>query len=416
MSLIHYWPLDEASGSTFSDAVGGGTGEVVNDGGSVVTGLFGNARDLGTGTDSGKSHLDLWTGTTESTSFAEWSLSCWVKRGDTNVSFFPELWNFSDYAGGVDTIYGYMHSDASAVYVELIRNSGTYEWDELTANVPVNDNQWHLIIVRSGPAGTELLVDGVVEDSGTIQLSLYPRGADAWFGGVGTTSWADFAADELAAFDHVLTDEEVAQLWNDGAGATADSLGGAPFIPPEGSPQIYYAAELRPTSGDPVRLPISSWQATLQTGRQSYLQCVVPAAEQHIDAITTAGLGSDLAVIRGALLPDGEMTELDMAVVPLEQMPYQRGAQRSTVTLSGFGTIDFTVVDPDAPPAGSTRTLEGVQTLSVDPSGTRARAQIDWLLRPGLIADADGTTFQVSYINYYANATQEFMDVGSRPL
>ena len=190
---------------------------------------------------------------------------------------------------------------------------------------------------------------------------------------------------------------------------------GPSFIPPEGRPQIYYTAELR-SGGNVLRLPISSWQATLQTDRLSYLQCVVPAAEHYIDDIAGMGLGSTLTVIRGALLPDGETTELDMATVPLQQMPYQRGPQRSTVTLSGYGNIEFDVVDAEAPPEGSVRTLTGVQTISVDQGGNRARAEIDWLLRPGMIAVADSSAFQVAYINYYANSNQEFMDFGSRPL
>lgn len=179
------------------------------------------------------------------------------------------------------------------------------------------------------------------------------------------------------------------------------------------SAQIYYYAELRGI--ETVRLPISSWQATLQVGRESYLQCVVPAAENYIDDIAAAGLGSQLAVIRGALFPEGERRELDMATVPLKQMPYQRGPQRSTVTLSGYGDITFSAVDASAPPAGSIRPLSGVQTLSTQ-GGVRVRCELDWLIRPGLLAEVDGIQFPVSYINFYVNPAQTFMDVGERSL
>ena len=205
-----------------------------------------------------------------------------------------------------------------------------------------------------------------------------------------------------------------------GAIATAPSPLGEPrarmindwtnTIPP--TAQIYYRAELRHAGGT-VKLPISSWQATIQIDRASFLQAVVPAAETYIDDIIEAGLDSELAIVRGVRVGD-EDRELDMASVPLGQMPYQSGPQRSTVTLSGYGAIAFEAVDGEAPPSGTVRSLTEVQTISTQ-GGTRVRAGIDWLLRPGLIAEADGVQFNVSYINYYVNAANAFMDVGERP-
>ena len=412
MSLIHYWPLDEESGSIAADVIGSLDASVVNDGSTIVPGLSGNARDFSLGTDGNKSHLVLYNGAAQADALSEWSLSCWVKQGAEHGGGNKILWFFFDDWYWTNGVYVAVNGQLSEMQVDLYGPSG-WIGQLFTSNIDFTDGEWHHIVIRCDGSSTDLIIDSTSADTINQAAPLLLKSNHSYFGSEEeSSSWLDMAADELAVFDHALSNEEVEDLYNiseDGPDEPID------FIPPERPTRIYYAAELR-KSDDTLRLPISSWQATLQTGRQSYLQCVVPAAEQYIDAITDLGLGSTLTVIRGALLPDGETTELDMATVPLQQMPYQRGPQRSTVTLSGYGSIEFDVVDAEAPPEGSVRTLTGVQTISVDQGGNRARAEIDWLLRPGLIADADGSQFQVAYINYYASRAQEFMDVGSRAL
>ena len=172
--------------------------------------------------------------------------------------------------------------------------------------------------------------------------------------------------------------------------------------------QTYYAAELQ-LGGDSERLPISSWQATVQADRSSYLLAVVPAAAALMDRITALADG-DLVVYRGVRLDSGD-SEIEMARVPLGEATYQRGPQRATVSLSGYGSISF--ADSGA---GVTRTLTGLRSVATQGGFFRVRADIDWLLRPGMTASADGQTFTVSYINYYVTRGQSYMDVGERAL
>jgi len=76
------------------------------------------------------------------------------------------------------------------------------------------------------------------------------------------------------------------------------------------------------------------------------------------------------------------------------------------MTLSGYATL--------APPGQIiTRTLVNVRSESIS-AGLRARCDIDFFLRPGMRAISRGTEFTVSYINYYANQSDEYMDVGER--
>ena len=54
-----------------------------------------------------------------------------------------------------------------------------------------------------------------------------------------------------------------------------------------GREPAYYVMDLT-VAGQPVRVPISSWQATLQVGSSGYVQCVVPNAGAWADQINAA--------------------------------------------------------------------------------------------------------------------------------
>lgn len=156
-----------------------------------------------------------------------------------------------------------------------------------------------------------------------------------------------------------------------------------------------------------VRVPISSWQATLQTGSSNYLQCVIPACTVWTGAINTA---TAFVISRRAVLPDGAAIEYEMARAPAESARFDRGPLRETCTLSGYSEA---FAASENPPAAYDRALTGVRSISSGPS-YRVRCAVDWLLRPGHRAFVEGAPFVVSYINYYAPPEFDaYMDVGS---
>ena len=171
--------------------------------------------------------------------------------------------------------------------------------------------------------------------------------------------------------------------------------------------RIYYALELDDGTLDPIRIPISSWQATVQADRASYAQAVIPAATQWIDAVT-ARAGGEFAVYRGVRYQNGDTQEAELARAPLNDVRVDRGPTNVTMTISGYAQL--------APPSGAlTRTLKNVRSESVS-GGFRVRADLDFFLRPGHTANSRGTEFVVSYINYYVTGGDEYMDVGERAL
>ena len=157
-----------------------------------------------------------------------------------------------------------------------------------------------------------------------------------------------------------------------------------------------------------VRVPISSWQATLQTAGANYVQCVVPACTPWQDDLDAA---TEFVIYRRAVLTTGLVIEYEMARAPLEQAQFDRGPERQTCTISGYSAGFAEDLDP---PTTFDRPLAGVRSISSG-GGMRVRCAVDWLLRPGHRALVDGGSFVVGYINYYApTGFDSYMDVGSR--
>ena len=171
--------------------------------------------------------------------------------------------------------------------------------------------------------------------------------------------------------------------------------------------RIYYALEIDDGVLDAIRIPISSWQATVQVGRASYAQAVIPAATQWIDAVTDRA-GGEFIVYRGVRYQNGDTQEAELARAPLNDVRVDRGPTNVTMTISGYAQLP--------PPASVlTRTLRNVRSESIS-GGFRVRADLDFFLRPGHTANSRGTEFTVSYINYYVTGGDEYMDVGERAL
>lgn len=162
------------------------------------------------------------------------------------------------------------------------------------------------------------------------------------------------------------------------------------------------------TPGGLVRVPISSWQATLQTDTSCYAQCVIPACAPWIDTINAA---TEFRVSRRAALPSGDALEYEMVRSPLQTAAFDRGPLRYTCSISGYSAALTAVADP---PAAYDRQLVGVRSTSVTGASVRARCAIDWLLRPGHRAFIGAQPIVVDYINYYCNGSDMYCDVGSR--
>lgn len=181
--------------------------------------------------------------------------------------------------------------------------------------------------------------------------------------------------------------------WSDFTGAVSETS------------TLAYVMDLVTPDGN-VRVPISSWQATLQTGASSYVQCVIPACSEWIDDIVAA---TEFVIYRRAELTDGSTIEYEMATSPLEVRNYSQGPFNYTATISGYPDA---LTAQDDPSPTFDRTLTGIRSVSDGNGGMRVRADIDWLLRPGMRAYNGDTEILVDFINYYVPGNDQYMDVG----
>lgn len=166
-------------------------------------------------------------------------------------------------------------------------------------------------------------------------------------------------------------------------------------------PEIYIMVLTTP--GGEVRVPISSWQATLQTGSDNSCQCVIPAAFDWMEYIADATVFS---IYRTVALWGQEYAEL-MSSSTLELAQFTQSSSGIICTLTGHSDGYEEDLDPEAV---YDRVLTGVQTISRG-SGIRVRCDIDFLLRPGQRAFAGDFSMVVGRIGYYVTKGIAYMDV-----
>lgn len=427
--LIHNWPMDETTGAVVSDAIGTLHGEAFgpNIPLSIVSARMGNGRQFDE-VQRINSVVMVSTENPAAPSFANWSVSLWVQPWANNVSRY-----FVSMTQDAAHLMSIGRPTSATINMNLRAGAAT-----LSFNLPVNAaplNGWaHVVVTCNSADRVDIYVNGTLQSFSytlpvlTFGSGLLRFGSNDSFGS--PIQIANATLDECAIWGRTLTLAEVGNLYNGGVGTVAftdapsaaftvdSTLSGmsgemlffadwtAALDPVQTS--IYYACELTgaENSLSDLRLPISSWQATVQNGRADYVQAVVPAAEEYLDAIAARPDGR-IKIHRGARFANGTGRELELTSVPLQAAYLSIGPRRRTIVLSGYGAVT-TSINP------SVRHLEGVRSVSVQSGTLRARSAIDWLLRPGMVAHAAGYEIQCDYINYYVSGNDAYMDVGER--
>lgn len=321
--------------------------------------------------------------------------------------------------------------------------TGAYPSDLIVSSAISTGVWYHIAWVRSGSTNT-LYLDGVSQGTYTATNTIF--GLDFYFGGSPFGGWMNGHIDEIrctrsealytanftpptAAFPTSSAPATVegrisasGPLGQPAALGLSNRQGLASAAGPLGAAQslavhdfsafvdglaTFYVMDMATPTGT-VRAPISSWQATLQTGSANYLQCVIPACEPYLVAINAA---TAFTVSRRAVLLDGSVMEYPMASAPVGNTSISRGTAKYTAVLDGYGAA--LTADND-PPAALDRTLQDVRAVFTQASGLRVRCGVDWLLRPAQRALLGSTPFVVSYINYYVTDGDQYMDVGER--
>ena len=288
---------------------------------------------------------------------------------------------------------------------------------------------WYYIKVTVDPYADDgdgvakLYVNGVLEDSTTVgtQLGYAGTGLALTFG-----RFADSSSGEHEVYlgpvritkGEALEDTDVPEEMFTTT-AQYNGYGSAPS--PLGAPSVFGLNDFTAgasasgqqyvmiVTGSPLlRVPISSWQATVQLDNANFLQAVIPAAGPYVAEIAARQATEEFIVYKASTVGGEEFLE-ELARAPIEETPLYEGGYNTTLVLRGYTDAST------APATPKTRVMSDIQTQSTDAAGlTRTRCAIDWFLRPGDTATIEGDDITVAYINYYATNGQYYMDIGDR--
>jgi hypothetical protein len=457
LSPVAYYKLDETSGTAVADSSGNGYNATATQTISSVSAdgtTFDGAIDFDGSTqaiDTGEK-FGFITGT------GVFSLVFWFKSAIANSGSVASILG-SNPSGPVSQGVASYFDDRSGLSRDntlrgsiMLKNFQPVK--SVDADSAITDADFHMVALVGNGTSMELFLDGSTS-LGTVAYATTPDGTPPdWelaIGGVknGSSSYDYTGAKQIAQvaiFSTTLTGTNLDGLYT---AATSISISGESLIngpissdinaigfrgPPPISGELSLPVVLsNPSgmmlndfssaldlvlapkyalriSGDPIlEIPISSWQATLQRGRSSFLQAVIPAYSNYeiADRVGSSNFSIYLVTSSGGI----EYESL-IASAPIENAQISQGPINHTAVLTGF-TTSF-IDAPDV--SGDAKALSGVRIISTSAGGaTRVRCSIDWFLRPGQTVSGQGSAFIAEYINYYVTSSgQSYMDVGDR--
>ena len=211
LNPIAYWPLNEASGTTAYDLIGGNNGEYTNgftlDETGPTNAFFGSSS-VAAGFDGVTAYVDIPEGPFNITGAI--TVVAWVQ-----LTASP----------GFDGLIG--HGDSS--WRMSINpsgqpggNDGTSAAADATSTTGINDNNWHMVAYTyTGQPGNFdnglLYVDGNVAAVNTIESTPTGNSLDVWIGGspdYGTARLLPANIAHAAVFTQALTPNQVLGLYN----------------------------------------------------------------------------------------------------------------------------------------------------------------------------------------------------------
>jgi len=212
--LLAHWALDEGSGTTAEDSIGGNTGTLVD----MSAANWSTDTPSGFGTslsfDDAPQHVTLDTQIFLRDTDA-FSLSIWYRGTDTGTAGEEGFGNWGKTLLGRDDIDIYANfglADGYAIYSHFT----SFPWVPESSNTFVSDGTWHQIVFVNYPDQTgSLYIDGVLDKGGfstAIGNDIYSFRIDGFMRGYeGVTTIG--AIDDVRIYDHSLSAGEVSVLF-----------------------------------------------------------------------------------------------------------------------------------------------------------------------------------------------------------
>ncbi len=218
--LQHYWSLDEASGTTAADEVGGVDITVTGDSGddSIQAGLLSNCRDITNNGQGGNAVLPVPSGV--DSNGAGWAVSVWfwLPSGHT-YNGYDTLLDLSNYSYGGIKVFtnsnGTLQVDNETTYDSFSVGAGTLNaWNHLLVSQTWDGqySAWLNGVDQSAPSGTASDIDSSV---GTLHLGSEDGSSKHWPGKI----------DEVGIFYREATATDATNIYNSGAGVRLVQVG-----------------------------------------------------------------------------------------------------------------------------------------------------------------------------------------------
>ncbi|MHC4206476.1 MAG: PA14 domain-containing protein, partial [Planctomycetota bacterium] len=202
--LVAYWPLDEGSGTTAVDVIGGYDGTI---GGTAnwVPGMNGLALDF----DGSSTYIDVDGEIVRGT----FTYASWIRPRDI------------PYTSADQDYYAVMHTDAwsaGAVHAHLRQGTSLLNMDinsgpGVTSTTVLQEDEWYHFALTVDGGASQLYINGMFEAEGS-------GGGNAFLGPLNFGSWNNSGRnyhglmDDIRIYDHVLSEVEVlgamaGQVW-----------------------------------------------------------------------------------------------------------------------------------------------------------------------------------------------------------
>jgi hypothetical protein len=215
-SLVSYWELEETSG-TRVDSHGSNDLTDLNTV-SYATGKQGNAADFERGNSEA---FSLALGSTGLELKDNFSVSFWFK------------------AESLATYHQFYTSGTQANQWRLGIRSGTpqlrFTIDSIadyTAATTISTDTWyHIVYIKNG-TNIKIYLDNSLDLDTTVSASVTTPSGTAYFGRLaGADGFLDGLLDEFGFWGRSITSDEVAELYNSGAGLSYADIVGSAFVP-----------------------------------------------------------------------------------------------------------------------------------------------------------------------------------------
>ncbi len=214
-SPIAHWKLDETSGTTAVDSVGGHDGTLINMSPDWVAGKI----DGGLLFDGNNDYIDL--SSMNPMSYDDFTVSAWYKSADSSVS--DDEYIFEHNENWVDEVTFGPTDDGTDDRLRFgFSSGGAGTWDPHYGTSDIVDQQWHHVVGVRSSGRIKLYVDGVEETDEAdahAGLTITIDGDGPFIGDLpGNTEQVHGILDDVRLYDQALTAAEISDLFTAGGG------------------------------------------------------------------------------------------------------------------------------------------------------------------------------------------------------